>query len=632
MGPLIDLRRNSMLALLSALLSLPALSVDAAAPMACNSDGRCPGLGQAFYLPSTNILEAKANANGHTIFKNALIGGCASLEGQSSSFRSFKTYETASKLTEALNTAVDAKAGIPTAQVNIGATVSGTTQHTSVKTEDFKSVVLNIELVNQLVNFNMNSTCLFPDNIDPNFQAGFEALALPDPAQAGESFTWASYQAFLSNWGSHVQVQQQLGSRVQQWVSSKVNTNVTTDVLQAKACLNLESTLTGGWAAQPCAAIDQSKRIEASQTETNDQRYILGGTTATRNALIQKFDETNLNAFIATASQGDEPIGFSYLPIWSVLQEVYRGPCGRDGKGSAACNNLQRAMTLQAAYEGFSAYACDKQLDGRQGVIQTMLAQGPDSLGIYYFACHQSKTGCRENSDCSLKPAALGMECYCEGPSCIDSTAIPGTPLQRNFVRGKTEYDFLNSNKGVNASCEDKIASCNCDEGWAGGVLERNVWDQALSGTGLPIQNAGVKMANDQKVTSLTAVTDSTPADPAFYAVHVDVGTQLILNKAEANRAEKAARAAEARGDARHDRVVSNPAGIDCPGVCVATFPKGTRVSLSYEENLDHQFVEWTGSACFKRNNSQVTKGKTCVIQSLDEEKRVGAVFKIAPR
>lgn len=53
---------------------------------------------------------------------------------------------------------------------------------------------------------------------------------------------------------------------------------------------------------------------------------------------------------------------------------------------------------------------------------------------------------------------------------------------------------------------------------------------------------------------------------------------------------------------------------------------------LLYEESLDHQFVEWTGTACYKRRNSQQTRGKTCLIENINGDKCVGAVFKIAPK
>jgi hypothetical protein len=343
--------------------------------------------------------------------------------------------------------------------------------------------------------------------------------------------------------------------------------------------------------------------------------------------LIAKFDEKNLNDFIAAASQGDEPIGFGHVPLWSVLQEVYRTPCGQAGKDSTACQNLQRAVALQAAYEGFGAFGCSKQLDGRSAVIQTMRAMGPDSLGIYYFACHQSKTGRRKQSECKVYAGELGFQCYCEGPSCIDANAIPGTLQRRNFVRGTTEYDYWNSDKGVNASCQDKILSCNCDDGWAGGQLARDIWDQALTGTQPAMASAKQTMA--AATATVSATSDTPQSDLTFYTLHVDAGTQEILTKAEARRAERAAQRAETLGNIQHNRVVSEPAGIDCPGVCDAAFAKGTRVTLRYEENLDHQFVEWTGSACFKRRNGQPTRGRTCLIEKMDEDKRVGAVFKI---
>lgn len=616
--------RFATVAALSAILTAQAAAVAPPCP-----EGLCPGLGKAFYLPVTNLLDAKANSGGRAVFKDTRIGSCATQVDHQEGFRSFRTHESASQLTESLNNTVEIKAGFPVQQVNIGGTVNATTGHQSVQTGDFKSVVLDIASVNLLIDFDQSSRCLFPDNLDPNFQAAFEALALPSPEQAGESFTWAGYTQFLQNWGSHVQVQQQIGSRVQQWVSSKTGSTVSTDTLKAKACFELEG-FTGGWSARPCAIIDAGKRYEASTQDTNNQRYIAGGTAATRTALLRDFNEKNLQDFIDAAHLGDQPVAYRYLPLWSVLQEVYRAPCGQAGKDSAACKNLQRAVALQAAYEGFGAYACNRQVDGRNAIIQTLRAQGPDSLGIYYFACHQSKTGCRENSDCKVYPGELAFQCYCEGPGCIDASAISGILQRRNFVRGEAEYDYWDSDKGVNASCQDKILSCNCDEGWSGGPLARDIWDQALSGTGARV--ASGRTAASASTASAIQPAEVEPPEPNFYTLHVDVGTQEILTPAEARRAEKAAQRAEALGDTRHNRVWSEPAGIDCPGLCEAAFPRGITITLRYEENLDHQFVEWTGTACYKRTNQQATRGKTCLIESMGEEKRVGAVFRIAPK
>jgi hypothetical protein len=140
---------------------------------------------------------------------------------------------------------------------------------------------------------------------------------------------------------------------------------------------------------------------------------------------------------------------------------------------------------------------------------------------------------------------------------------------------------------------------------------------------------ASAKQTMAAATATVSATSDTPQSDLTFYTLHVDAGTQEILTKAEARRAERAAQRAETLGNIQHNRVVSEPAGIDCPGVCDAAFAKGTRVTLRYEENLDHQFVEWTGSACFKRRNGQPTRGRTCLIEKMDEDKRVGAVFKI---
>ena len=605
-------------ATLALILSLPA---SGAIPSHCDNQGHCPGLGEGVFLNATNVFDAKVNLAGHKIFKDSNVGSCAVVVEQQFINRGFTTFDDETNLTKNLNTSFGLEASVPVQLFNLGATVDATTGHSLVKNEVFKSVELEILFGNQLVNFQQTSACLSPSNIDPVFLANFEALALPDPEQAGTSFTWASYTQLLKNYGSHVQIQQQVGSRVQQWVSTKSDNTVTSDQLQSKACLNLEGYGTPGWSASPCAGVSAEKRLEVSKIETNDQLYITGGTVAARTALTQKFDERNLNDFIASASQGDQPIGFRYLPIWSVLQEVYRASCGLGGKGSAACQNLQRASMLQAAYEGYLAFDCSQKLDGRNATYQTMQAHGPDGNGIYYFSCHQSKTGCRENTDCSSKASA---QCDCQGPGCIASNLIPGTLLERNTVKGAADGDRWNSSLGVNASCEGKF-DCDCNEGWAGGAPERDIWDQAGAGSGSVAMSLAVP-AGSQTGKAL-ATPDS--ADPTTYKVRVGVYVQPRHNAREEKQAELAIAYAQAQGDASNNRVVSDPKGIDCPGVCEASFPVGSKITLSYANNLDHRFVEWTGNDCDLPDSRLVNRAKTCLIGALNENKRVGAIFQI---
>jgi hypothetical protein len=50
--------------------------------------------------------------------------------------------------------------------------------------------------------------------------------------------------------------------------------------------------------------------------------------------------------------------------------------------------------------------------------------------------------------------------------------------------------------------------------------------------------------------------------------------------------------------------VTSNPGGISCPSVCVASFPRGTTVTLTATPNQGSIFDEWRGGRC---NNSSGT-------------------------
>jgi hypothetical protein len=45
-------------------------------------------------------------------------------------------------------------------------------------------------------------------------------------------------------------------------------------------------------------------------------------------------------------------------------------------------------------------------------------------------------------------------------------------------------------------------------------------------------------------------------------------------------------------------RVTSNPGGISCPSTCVASFPRGTTVTLTATPNQGSDFDEWQGGPC----------------------------------
>jgi hypothetical protein len=46
-------------------------------------------------------------------------------------------------------------------------------------------------------------------------------------------------------------------------------------------------------------------------------------------------------------------------------------------------------------------------------------------------------------------------------------------------------------------------------------------------------------------------------------------------------------------------QIVSDPPGILCPGTCAATFPRGTRVTLTASPTAPHKFLGWDSAECY---------------------------------
>src|SRR5262249_38608146 len=155
-----------------------------------------------------------------------------------------------------------------------------------------------------------------------------------------------------------------------------------------------------------------------------------------------------LDDFIDAAPQGDQAIRFIFKPIWGLLYGIYEPACAKAGPGSDACKNLQRAVTLQAAYEGWTAIGCPELKDGRDNVYQTMqIADTNKDLNISTYRCRLSKMGCRTDADCHLTV----LDAFCYGQGCIDKgDAISGTTMFRNKLRSTQSGG---NTEGVNRSC-----------------------------------------------------------------------------------------------------------------------------------------------------------------------------------
>jgi MAC/Perforin domain len=615
-------------------LSLHATDMQLACP-----NRLCAGLGHAFYLPDVNLLDATAQTSRRQILRNTALGTCATKTPSGSSRKDFQAYDSA---TSAINAWSD---GISTSGSGISAAISGLSlaatananyESSSLNTSDSASVSLDYVLLDAVVDLNQTMECWSRENLTPDFLSAFEALPINDPKWAGEGSSWADYRVFLQSWGSHVQVKQELGSRLQILESEKTSDQVDSQVLKAKVCFSL------GYASvnvPVCSDYNNTQKNTASTRDTLEKIYIVGGNRDLRNRLIAakpgQFSSEDVSAFINSAGTADQPIAFKYRPVWELLMDVYRSACVTS-KDSNACQHFQRAVNLQAAYEGFLAYNCilnrttsaDRQQPGL--FVQGMIALPPNGNGIVYYACKQTKAGCSNDNDCNAGTGGSGwpwdpkwQHCFCEGSGCISTQLIPYTNQYRSIVKTREpDKGKANSNVGVNDSCRDD-SSCTCNTAWAGSEQEREIWNQATgssgSGSFTGIRSVRAGSVSPEGETENEAIAET-------YTVTIVLKNPTPRSKAQAHRQFKQAE------DIRHDsgtlgyQVISTDSlsTIECPGRCVGTFSKGTQVTLEARKDVGGQrFQAWSKNTCF---NNQGT-GRVCIIPELNSDVVIEAVY-----
>ena len=617
-----------LLALSGLLLSGYSWAVDA--PNACPS-GRCPGLGQAFYLSTINTLDISQQTAGARILKDTAIGTCATVSKIGSGSKNSEEFSSTSDLTKSWSVGLglgneSTPAGgnnIAGYGIDLTGTASANFNRSSTKNESFNSFRLYQNFVDSVVDLNQDSTCYSTQNLDPAFLADFEGLPLSDPKNAAESSTWADYPVFLKRWGSHVQIKQQLGSQYSFWISEDASEKLDIKTLQASACFKI-----GGYGITLpiCPNFGTSEKQSASQKKTVSKLYISGGDAATRNDLMKETTDPviateRMNAFINKASVSDQAVGFGYTPIWGLLTSVYRQACGQDGAGSKACGNFQRAVNLQAAYEGFLAYQCVKSVARGGLVVQGMVADVPNGNGIYYYQCHQARTGCHSDDDCTNATAEVwwiikGTGSFCGGGSCIDAQLIDGTSQYRSYVRPlESPLLYDNQDLGVNASCRND-STATCDLNWGGGKPERYIWVQATNGGGSG--TFGVK--------SLQAMANGA-SDPGVRAETAQITVQLVDHQALtpaqvkelAHKSEKEHEVPDLVGTLY---VTSNDpesqVRINCGDTCFANFKKGWEIQLDAVAQVGkRRFQGWSPNICTndKNGNGKTIPKRTCLIK-----------------
>ncbi len=464
---------------LAAAESVPTLNLPGEHPAKVQSspacpNNICPGLGNAFYLPDGNALAVRTG--GSVFFKERGLGDCALVSEAKENNNTFKAANSWDEFVSQVMTEANLSGSYQTSALTVKGTAKSMTGYELKTEKSLHSTHMDISVVTSAVDFQQNSRCFGAQNLDPQFVRNFESLPKINRSIAHEAAQWNSYVEFLSSIGSHIMMQQLIGSRFQQWESTDSSSSDIAKKLEIKACAEVEGTKQdGGWSVNVCGAYNSQEKQESLRTSSQTQRLILGSTDEARGALTKAVTKETLEGFIDGAEKGTGAVRFVFKPIWQLLIQIYQPLCGKDGKGSAACDNLQRAVNLQAAFEGWTAIGCTLQIDGQNMSYQAFEVDSSNSLGIETYRCRLAKTGCRTDDDCHLG-GAIGTVCYCYGSNCVDQGESFASTF-RNKIWGDKSGG---SADGVNNSCYYKFgAYCDCDKSWAGGLPNRTIYLQS---------------------------------------------------------------------------------------------------------------------------------------------------------
>ncbi len=355
-------------------------------------DGKCPYLGQLVYLPSQNAVDAP---KGREFLKDLKIGGCVRIyDNDPRSRNEFSEFESMSAFTDHVSTESSIEGSRSSKILSMKASAKLTTNAESSTTNTFKSVVLDITVKKRNIDIEHNDTCLDAVNMTDRFLKGFSALPLIDSKNVTNGGDWKQYVDFLVDQGSHIITRLTTGARYQMWMSSSSKDEEALRKLKASACAEVEGveakkeeqngvSPTG----KACAEFDSTSRKKSKELSSKREIIVLGGGKDEFNALnVSRTDNVPpdpeiLKAFIASADQGTSPVSFGYKPIWEALKYIYQVGCAENGPDSIDCNNLQRAFTLQAAYDGYVAVGCDYRTAGKYA-YQAMAVDDKGSNGI----------------------------------------------------------------------------------------------------------------------------------------------------------------------------------------------------------------------------------------------------------
>jgi hypothetical protein len=483
--------------------------------------GICPMLGKGFkydeiqeFITPTGTKPLPA---GRAIMSDTKLGSCAEMTPLSvlpPSQRSFQQNKNTKSIVSSMATSIGLNGTYDQEAAIVGGSFNYMTGHDVQSTSDVNNVILTISAPTAGAQM-LNTASCSDNNILQDVLDAVENLPVV--------FDAVKYRDFLDKYGSYVLTNIVFGAKVYDTASTIDTDDTQTDNMEMALCAKVEgvSPSAAGYSVDGCAKYTSQQKQDVKTNQMKMDRYVWGGTYATRNQLLTTsvINPNDLCGFLNSATESDSAISYRFKPIWELLKAHYMPLCPslafRYGHVdfnkldeviklngelhlqrlytphlfSTACENLVKLTNMAKWFEmEYLTWECitqsgvDADCRKRNTTDNPLTTTNPNK--IYHSMaeckgniCSESRMPCLQTADCGTSGGVCMQGCKKNG---CHSNADCGSNF---WSSGATSYCdgggcFLDNHyqphmgsydEGINQSCHYTTSGPNrCDLGWVG--------------------------------------------------------------------------------------------------------------------------------------------------------------------
>ena len=402
-------------------------------------------LGRSVYVPAQDLHGSLAEEAFYSspVLKSITNSSCLRVSPVYESSRYFAFYSDTASFYSSITTNTNLNAELQS-DFSLGTTLS--VQSKEISGSDRTVTGNDLKIIAKSMSFELDKSCLDFNSFTDSFLRDLNAL----PAAVSSpwlSSSWRHYDTFLRKYGSHVLMEITTGSEISQNSYASTSSSYSKRDFQVKSCIALAGpTEVGEMNVSLCASVTNEEIDKVSSMKMSTTLIVNGGTTATRNKLLQERTPELIEQFMNEANETAAPIRYKLISVWDLLKESFIG----------VSNDFVRGLNLEYYYLGLLNYGCQHENSGGQDLqkfdfTSTSSNDNPD------YECTLAHPGCHSNSDCHVRHDVAWCACYGSSSVRYETTTLnTGDKKTTAYINEHDAWGW--------SGCDWKIwaSKCNC--------------------------------------------------------------------------------------------------------------------------------------------------------------------------